>query len=485
MRWGLAKFIWVVKRGGCAWLAGGMVWFVAGTGLQAQTDSPLAIRVESDEVVVPVVVLDRTHREMTPTALEELDEEISDLGAGDFHVFEDDVEQPVERVSRELPRIQDVQDNLAHHIEASFTPRGIWTSPDLGWPSGGAGTSVSPLSTYMVSYRPRTAANGSCHRIKVRVRRHHATVYARDEYCGTQHPLSDPLGGTQLARQMQEYADSQESGAFPVYVQAGWFTANQVASRVDVVVEYASSAITRRWKRVNLYATVAVMGVVRDKNEKLVARFSDMSSTAPWNFYRGPLPPDRSFLKSWELAGIPSRYETQMQLAPGDYELSAVVTDGEKFGKARIPIRVEGETQHALSYVFLCKRFHPTLVGAEAAARAPQYVAMTSRGLEFTPAGDTRFSREQRLFAYFEIYEGLVNASRNFRIRIADGGSGEVKLDTGPRMVEAGLGRRRGIPIAAEMAIDTLSAGTYVMEVEVTDARGVVVGRRTKEFAVE
>ena len=51
----------------------------------AQTETPNVIRVETPEVVVPVVVLDRSHRAMTETAYEELDEEVIDLSAKDFH----------------------------------------------------------------------------------------------------------------------------------------------------------------------------------------------------------------------------------------------------------------------------------------------------------------------------------------------------------------------------------------------------------------
>ena len=484
MRRALATAIHLVKRAGSTLLVSGILCAVVGAGLLAQTESPLAIRVETDEAVIPVIVLDRTHRETTPTSLLELDEEITDLRVSDFHVFEDGVEQPVEHAAMELPPIQEIQNNVSQHIEESFTPRGIWSSPDLRLLSN---TKVSLLSMYLVSYKPRATSFGSCHGIKVRVRRRHATVYARDEYCNTRHPISDPLDGTRLGRQMQEYVESGEGGAIPVYVQAGSFPANGSTGRVDVAVEFEASAIKRKWKRVNLYATVAVLGMVRDKNGRVVARFSDLSSTAPWNFYRGPLPPERNFLKSWELAGIPGRYETQMQLAAGEYDLDVVVTDGEKLGKAKIPVRVERVPQSTLSDIVLCKRFHPVLLGLQAAARPPQYVPLASSGMEFTPTGDTRFDRNQRLIAYFEVYDGLLNVRRagNFRIRVANAKSGDIKLDAGQRTVESDAQHKRSIPIAAEMAIDRLSPGAYVIEVEVMDLQGLGLERRSKEFVVE
>jgi hypothetical protein len=51
---------------------------------------------------------------------------VTDLSPRDFRVFEDRVAQPIDSVELELPRIRDMQDNVSHHMEGSFTPRGIW-----------------------------------------------------------------------------------------------------------------------------------------------------------------------------------------------------------------------------------------------------------------------------------------------------------------------------------------------------------------------
>jgi hypothetical protein len=67
----------------------------------------------------------------TDHTFEELDEEITDLSVHDFHVFQDGVEQRIQSVSVEQPRVWDGQDNVSHHLEESFTPRGIWSSADL------------------------------------------------------------------------------------------------------------------------------------------------------------------------------------------------------------------------------------------------------------------------------------------------------------------------------------------------------------------
>jgi len=476
------------KRGAGLLVLGEMVCAVGPLLCLAQTESPFAIRVEAPEVVVPVVVLDRTHFRMTQTAYEELDEEVTDLAVSDFDVFEDGVKQSIESVALELPRIRDVRDNISHHIENAFTPRGVWASPDL-WPQAGGGPAVSPLATYLVSYVPPPSSGGSCHRIRVRVRRRHATVYARDEYCNVKHPLSDPIGGTRLGKAMEDFAESGQAGELPVSMQVGSFFGNTEVRHVDVAVEFPGSAVKRKWVGVNLYAMVAVLGVVRDKKGEVVARFSDMASSLPWNFYRGPIPPDRDFLKYWETAGIPTRYETQMELAPGEYDLRVVVTDGEKFGRVEVPVKVDGAHVDRLSVgdVILCNRFHEVLEGAQAAAGAPKYVPLVSEGVEFMPAGDTRFARGERLVSYFEIYEPSARAmgSANFQIRIVDAKSGAVKMDTGRRSVESDIRlKNRAIPIAAEMAIDKLLPGEYVLEVEASDTEGRVTAKQAS-FVIE
>jgi hypothetical protein len=471
------------------WL-GVVVWALGPSLCMAQAESPFAIRVEAPEVVVPVVVLDRTHvRLATGDVYEEVDEEIFDLSVKDFRIFEDGVEQPIKNVSLELPRIRDVRDNISHHIEESFTPRGTWSSPDL-WNESIGGPTLSPIATYLVSYVPPPSSRGSCHRIVVKVKRHHAAVRARDEYCNVKHPLSDPVGGTRLGQRMQEYAESSRDGEFPLSVQVGAVLGNSEVSRIDIAVEYPWNAIRRKWGRVNLYAMVAVLGMVRDKDGNLVARFSDMDSTAPWNFYRGPLPADRAFLKNWETAGIPTRYETQLELAPGEYSLQIVVTDGEHFGRVETPVHVESMSQDRFAGgdILLCKRFHEVLEGAQAAARAPKHVPLISNGMEFMPAGDLRFHKGERVIGYFEIYEPSVESTEpaHFRIRVSDAKTRENKIDSG--LHEAGPEARLKngvIPVAAEMATERLSPGAYEIEVQVSDATGKIISQHAKAFVVE
>jgi len=467
----------------------------------AQSEGPSAIRVESREVVVPVFVVDKS--DVQNLALpgqfgtphyKEWDKEITGLSAKDFHVFEDGVEQQIQNVAVELPRVWEVHDSVSHHLESSCTPRGIWASPDLS-PKMHLGSSLWLVHVYLVSYvPPPSSLEGSCHRIKVKVDHRNATVYARDEYCKRNNALYDQVDGTKLGERMEDYADSAKRGKFPVSVQVGSFFGNSDAGRVNVAVEFPSNALGRVWNDVKLEATIAVLGLVYHKDKSLVARFSDIACHPSifGDAYRGPVPVPISIRKEYEYQVIPSGYETQIDLPPGDYDLSLVVTDGEKFGRVEAPLRVDTFDRGylAISGVVLCKRYHKVVDGPEEEARAPQYAPLVSRGLEFTPAGDTRYKKSDRLMTYFEIYEPRLGESGavklQFQMRVTDAKTGEVKAETGMRPVASGT--RLGnpvIPVWEEIAIDKLPSGTYRLEVQASDSAGKSTVWRAASFTVE
>jgi hypothetical protein len=483
-----------------ALVAGALLGTGASVSL-AQSEGPSAIRIESHEVVVPVFVVDKSDVRANETlgslggfSYQEWDKEITGLSAKDFHVFEDGVEQQIQNVAVELPRVWEVRDNVSHHLESSCTPRGIWANPDLS-PQMHLGSTLWLVHVYLVSYvPPPSSLEGSCHRIKVRVDRRHATVYSRDEYCETKNELYDQVDGTKLGKQMEDEAESAKGGRFPVSVQVGSFFGNTDANRVDVAVEFPSNALGRVWNDVKLEATIAVLGLVYQKDKGLVARFSDIACHPSifGDAYRGPIPVPRSIRKEYEYQVIPSGYETQIDLPFGEYDLKLVVTDGEKFGRVKVPLSVDRFDREnlAISGVVLCKRYRMVPERPEEEARAPQYVPLLSSGLEFTPAGDTRFEKSERLLGYFEIREPLLGGTGavklQFHMRVMNANTGEVKVDTGLRPVPSG--NRPGnliIPVAEEIAIDKLPPGAYRLEVQASDSAGKSTGWRAASFTVE
>ena len=494
-----ASHVLEAKKLGVLLLLGG-AWLSTGAPVcLAQSEGPSAIRVETREVVVPVFVVDKSNIrklgapwQFGTTHYEERDEEISGLEAKDFHVFEDGVEQPIQNVAVELPRVWNVSDNVSRHIESSCTPKGIWASPDL---SSHLGATLWLLHVYLVSYvPPALSPDGACHQIKVKVDHRNASVYARDEYCKTKNELYDQVAGTKLGERMEAYAESSKGGKIPVSVQVGALFGNSEANRVEVAAEFPANALMRRWNDVKLEATIAVLGMVYGKNGALAARFSDVACHPSifGDAYSGQVPIPSSIRKEFEYQVIPSGYKTQIDLPPGDYELKLVVTDGEKFGRVEVPLRVENFDRNALaiSGMVLCKRYHMVPDEPREAARAPQYVPLISDAFELTPAGDTRFLKSDRLISYFEIHEPLLGGTGavklEFQARVKDAKTGEIKAYTGLREVASGM--RPGnsvVPVAEEIAIDKLAAGAYRLEVQASDSAGKSTVWRGANFTVE
>jgi len=499
MRPQLASIVLRTKKLAFLLLLGGTVLNIGAPVSLAQSEGPSAIRVETREVVVPVFVVDKSDIQMVEmpwqfgsSHYQERDKEITGLSAKDFHVFEDGVEQQIQNVAVELPRVWVVNDNVSRHIDSSCTPRGIWASPDLAPP---VGSTLWLVHEYLISYEPSASSpNGVCHRIKVTVDRRPATVYARDEYCRTENELYDEVDGTKLGKRMEEYADSARGGRIPVSVQVGALFGDADANRVDVAVEFPANVLERVWLDVKLEATIAVLGMVYDKNGGLAARFSDVACHPSifGDVYRGQIPLPLNDRKKFEYQVIPSGYETQIDLPAGDYRLKLVVTDGKKFGRVEVPLSVESFDRNslAISGIILCKRYHMLPHAPVEAARAPQYVPLVSKGLEFTPAGDTHFQKSDRLMSYFEIREPLLGGTEavrlQFQARVRDAKTGEVKADTGLREVASGM--RSGnsvIPAAEEIAIDRLPPGAYRLEVQASDSAGKSTVWRAASFTVE
>lgn len=477
-------------------LLGGTILGTEASVSLAQTDGPPAVRVETREVVVPVYVIDKSDIRQSLNSNGELTyynsqaKEITGLSAKDFHLFEDGKEQQVQNITVEPRGAWVVRDNVSGHLEQSCTPKGVWSSPDLRPQTHS--TFSNTLHLYLISYVPPPSPEGSCHQIKVKVDHRHATVYTRDEYCHTNNALSDPMYGTKLGKQLEGYVASGAGGKLPVTAQASPFFGESGANRVNVAIEFPSSAVKREWNGVNLAATVVILGMIYNKDRALMARFSDILCGTPQEFYQGPFPIPANLREEYELWDIPSRYETQLDLPSGDYDLELVVTDRYSFGRIALPLKIDSVNPGgpAISGIALCKRYHKVSEKAQGAAQAPQYVPLVSDDLVFSLAGDTRFAKGERLMTYFEIYEppggGTASAKVQFQMKVTDVKTGELKSDTGWRPVASGI--RPGsplIPLAEEVAVKELPSGTYRLEVQASDSAGNKTEWRAATFTVE
>ncbi len=488
-----------------------MRWFVRGLVLAsgvffaslpsavAQTESSLAVRVDSDQVLVPTFVFDKQrfdsiatsaeYRCVTESAKALQEKKISvrqlpsrcwrgsilDLGPKDFRLFEDGTEQTIQSVTRQRRHEWQLYDNYGIHREYSGTPTGKWSTSDLGstdW------TPPADVESYVIAYAPPQSTKGSCHQIKVSVDRHNVVVFNRSEYCNVSHTPSDPLEGTKFGQQMEGDLASPTKPKIPMLAASGVFFRDSGTPRVRLVLEFPWNSLHREWSDGNdrLFATIGVLGMVYRKDGTLAVRFSDQACCprdAPsWHY--------RSGEAGGDVYSIPGRYETQTDLPPGDYDLRVILSDGKKFGRLNIPVTIEsyGKEHLAMSSVALCKRFHKVDPPSYTEGVLPsKLVPLVSKGTEFTPAADTTFKNRDPLFAYFELYEphrtGGTAADVQFQLRITNAETGQLKIDSGPRPATEFLQPgKEVIPVVQEVATHDLPKGTYRLEVQASDSEG-------------
>jgi hypothetical protein len=448
-----------------------------------------------------------------PTNCEERGRVIEDLALDDFRLFQDGVQQKIETLTREYWPLA-VRDNRTWHSEFSDTPMAAWSSPDRGHPYRIFGRTFylasGSLSFYLLGYTPALSEKG-CHPIRVEVRRPQVRIFARDEYCAEQTP-SDLLNGTMIGEKLEQQMAQSGQGKIPLFVQAGTFGTGPNGRLVDVVMEFPWDQLYHSWdfRTAKLTASIGVSGAVYGRDGELVTRFGDLLWPSYWPAIMEGWPavlqaegwvpgtyddiPIRGWLSRFCPVWLPARYETQFALAPGEYQLRVILSDGRDAGRATVPLRVENYDQNslALGSVLLCKRFrdaHVAAVETAAANFAPQYVPLVSKGIRVTPAGDMHVRPGEPLIPYFEIYtpQGAVGSAARIEahLRIVDAKTGAIVKDFPP--VDANSYTQPGnatIPVAREVPIAALPKGEYRLEVQASDSTGRTTPLRTANFTI-
>jgi hypothetical protein len=431
------------------------------------------------------------------------------LGATDFRLFEDGREQKIKMVALESAYGVLLDDNMGVQTESYTTPNGKWmrlSDSHLGGVTFGV--------YYIISYVPPASPEGSCHRVKVKVvpkdakgsrlttaeihvgsgalfnrteevDRQDLLVFARTQYCNTAHSASDPLNGTKMSKQMESVAAADKAREKGLSLRVTDFYDEAGASRVHVTLDFSMGGLFG-----TSFFEIGFLGMVYRKDGALAARFSDVTNTG--------CDPEQQFGDPRICAQHPNHYETQVGLAPGDYDLRVVLDYGGDLRSVRVPISVAGfDGKHlALSGVALCKRFHPHAEhrqpeGWPAMHAMPiELVPLVSKGIEFTPTGESQFKKKDPMSAYFEVYEPRLRESGSssvyFQMRVSDAKTGEVKIDSGLRPADSYIQAGSAvIPISQQIALDKLAQGTYRLEVQASDAAGDHTDWRATDFTVE
>jgi hypothetical protein len=465
------------------------------------------IRVQSNEVLVPTVVFDKElyaqlnkmkphHRDSYGHLVEKdakLWENIAVKGLTekDFHLFEDGKEQKIQRVKLEAPAFRVVQDSLGKHPEIVGSGGGLWAYPDLpktdpsvwlAWPQ------------YVLAYTPPNSPPGSCHQIRVEVSRANLTVWTRSEYCNTAHPASDPLSGTEFGKKMEAAANSGRQSDLDLQLKVATFADNAYAARVYVSMSFPWQALAHEFRDGTLYATIASLILVYGKDGTLAARYSDFACCDYGNDKKlGGTDQATEAPPAGDKARLPDRYETQLALPPGEYEIRAVLSDGVHLGLQKIPLTVEhfDASEVWISDVVLSRRVRKVSADeTEAAAQvADSYTALISKGVEYSATASTQFWPEDTLFAYVEINDplgagtGSTKLHLNMRILVAN--SGAVMETFEP--VDTTTYRKGGsalIAVGRGVRLNHLAPGEYRMEIQASDAEGKSTAWKSADFRV-
>ena len=465
--------------------------FAQTTGAQAPEIEPQPIHVESNEVLVPVLVLDKkrldaSHQTDIVDFLKQAsapnshfldDIAVTGLSADSFHIFEDGKEQNIQGVT----------------TEAGAPLKLTWiTTGSKPVVSNGAGDTVTfHWPGYLVAYMPPPSPEGSCHQIVVKVDRADSAVYARPEYCNVTHAVNDPLNGTQFGNQLEADLNSSKNGNLKLSLEVfSAFGTVRAGYLTDVIVE---SAAKRRWlSDCSKKPKIGVLGLVYTSDGRITARFSglqfgDLGSAAQ------PIPNRPGDDKSCVLSG-PDQYGTNLDLAPGQYLLRVVLRDGKKFGRTEMPLNLSSYAGQNLeiSEVVLAKRYRQVTEGSSGDAATPtgQYLPLVVRGFEVLPAMENRFKKGDSLDFYLEVYASQQMAAPSSTIeanlRVVDVKKGQVVKTLQP--VDATHYAKAGdpvIPIGGGIDVSALPPGSYRLEAQATDSAGDSTPWRTANFTIE
>ena len=480
-----------------------------------QAVGPEPIRVESNEVLVPALVLDKQraarYEEILHTnfTLDDAvakrtraweDMAVRDLTAEQFHVLEDGQELRIEKVTPE-PQIDPplVRDSLGQYVEYVGFGGGKWVVPISIQPASPSTMNVvyPPLPGYLIAYAPLASLDGSCHQIEVKVDRPDSLVRARTEYCNTRHIAGDPLKGTKLG---QKLASALSSGTkSQIELRSATFAplSDTGSAGIQINVEFQLEPLAFRGSIAGCTIptqTVSILGEVYSKNGTLAAQFSDIASWHAEDLTVGPWSETSGY--GWPVCTFyePNLYETRLPLAPGQYVMQLAFSDGKKLGRTEVPLTVDNYDgkQLSISSIVLARRFREMPGGSQDSATTlpNSYVPLVSRGVESTPTADTRFEKRDPLNFYFEVYEPQQAESPartvEAHLRIVEAKTGIVVENLQP--VDATPYSRPGepvIPIGGGINIRNLPSGSYRLEAQATDSAGNRTPWRATNFTIE
>jgi hypothetical protein len=138
-----------------------------------------------------------------------------------------------------------------------------------------------------------------------------------------------------------DLASTKES-KIPLAVQAVSFLEDSGQGRVYIELEFSWQSLKYEFKQGTLYVSFGALLMIYNRDGTLAARLSDFACCDYGNDIKKPAKNDGLKVPSGEAKSvIPDRLETQIEILPGIYELRAIFSDGENFGRKHVPLTIE------------------------------------------------------------------------------------------------------------------------------------------------
>jgi len=436
------------------------------------------------------------------------------LTTGDFHVFDNGVEQRINYFKEaDFPYSGTGQWWMLHP-----TAHGIWGAFLPSGPTSGQ----LPSATYLVGYVPPAPQRAECRSIRVNVQRYYVQTN-RSQYCMGSSSEAAETTDTKLRQRMQSFATSTAKGSIEVSTKAFAFWSSGVLtlttpvqstgaapalapSDFTYVVEVHDSKAPATVQIGTKFAlpyqfwslpcpkrrsSIYVLGVVSNATGEVAAKFEDMytcdMSTTPMTKVVEKVPGATRLVES--------RFDTQLGLRPGEYELRVVVSDGKNFGRASVPLRVRPLQAGALAISDLVTSSFlrdSSWVLRDAAAVSPDPVVpspLVSKKVQFFPAADASVPHRNPLSLYFEIYEPLLETNKvdvSYNLKITNLKTSSLVMNTGTMSAADWVVPGNAvIAIGLKLAIEELPKGSYRLEIQASDSAGRQTEWRQANFAIQ
>ncbi len=334
---------------------------------------------------------------------------------------------------------------------------------------------------YVLSYTPPESASGSCHKLRVKVKRDGLNLRSREGYC--KRTIGDVLSGSSASRALEQRAAAKASGNIPATMQAPYFYKSANVARVAAVLAIDPANIAFKKEKNAFLGQMDILGIANKSDGSTGARFSDV---VKFEF--------DSQAKVDQFKRTPYRYENQFDIVPGEYKLSVVLGGGgESFGRLQTDLEIEpyDGSEFSLSGIALSKVFYQA---TPAGTGLDEFLIddrkkLVAEGVELAASATSKFAAKGPAAFFVEIYEPLLKTPNpefavGIQVRVLDGAGGELRADTGMKRLD--LSRQSGttIPLAMNPPITDLTPGNYVLELQAFDSAGKTA-KRTVPFEIE